>query len=84
MDKGVTYELVKAGPSAGFMHRKQGVVYHCNFQAKPTDSSDDSDTMIFFGELMEIYPKDPSVTNCCILGPVEAGMSMGESSLSLN
>jgi len=81
LDKGVTYELVKAGPSAGFMHRKQGVVYHCNFQAKPTNSSDDSDTMIFFGELMEIYPKDPSVTNCCILGPVEAGMSMGESSL---
>jgi len=37
--------------------------------------------MIFFGELMRIYPKDPSVTNCCILGPVEAGMSMGESSL---
>lgn len=48
-----------------------GFVYHCNFEAKPTNSSDDNETMPFFGELMQIYPKDPCVTKCCILGSID-------------
>ncbi|KAJ8442424.1 hypothetical protein Cgig2_018701 [Carnegiea gigantea] len=41
---GVTYEFVKAGCSTGFMHREQGLIFHCNFLAKPIKCSDDSET----------------------------------------
>ncbi|KAJ8442421.1 hypothetical protein Cgig2_018698 [Carnegiea gigantea] len=27
--------------------------------------------VLFFGEVWEVYPKDPDVTNCCILGSVD-------------
>ncbi|KAJ8442420.1 hypothetical protein Cgig2_018697 [Carnegiea gigantea] len=47
---GVTYELVKAGRSTGFMHREQGLIFHCKFLAKPIKCSGDSETVLFFGE----------------------------------
>lgn len=69
---GVTYELVEAGESTAFMHAKKGFVYHFNFLAKPTKCTDDSETMLFFGEVWEFYPGGPHVTNCCILGSADA------------
>ena len=49
-------------------------MYHFNFLAKPTNCVDDSETMLFFGELWKIYPLEPQVTNCCILGSAGTGM----------
>uniref|UniRef100_A0A7C8YEZ3 DUF3615 domain-containing protein n=1 Tax=Opuntia streptacantha TaxID=393608 RepID=A0A7C8YEZ3_OPUST len=69
---GVTYELVEAGESTGFMHEKEGFMFHLNFLAKPTKCTDESETMLFFGEVWEIYPEEPRVTNCCILGSADA------------
>ncbi|KAJ8421355.1 hypothetical protein Cgig2_013337 [Carnegiea gigantea] len=69
---GVTYELVEAGERTAFMHAKKGFVYHFNFLAKPTKCTDDSETMLFFGEVWEFYPGGPHVTNCCILGSADA------------
>ncbi|KAJ8433728.1 hypothetical protein Cgig2_019796 [Carnegiea gigantea] len=70
--KGVTYELVETGESTTFMHAKKGFVYHFNFLAKPTKCTDDSETMLFCGEVWEFYRGGPCVTNCCILGSADA------------
>ena len=59
------------------MHEKEGFMFHLNFLAKPTKCTDESETMLFFGEVREIYPEEPRVTNCCILGSADAGMLSG-------
>lgn len=68
LKKGVPFELVDTGISVPFLHRIQGVVYHSNFHAKPTNSAPETPTMLIFSELWMIHPNPAQVNNCCILG----------------